>query len=91
MTVQKAPVKKAASQNRVKREADTRVDVATGARNELSESTAARIRAKVEAKLAERRSAQEEQLAKKAAIQPRGTRSGKAQKNSSRSRGRGRR
>lgn len=86
--VQKAPVKKAAPQSRAKREADTRVDVASGVRNELSESTAARIRAKVEAKLAERRSVQEEQIAKKAAIQPRTAKSRKTQKNSGRGRGR---
>ena len=88
VSVQKAPVKKAAPQRRAKREADTRVDVATGVRSGLSESTAARIRAKVEAKLAERRTAQEEQAARKAAVQPRAAKSRKTQKNSGRGRGR---
>ena len=90
VSVQKAAVKRTAPQRKA-RETDTRVDIATGARSELSESTAARIRAKVEAKLAERRTVQEEQLAKKAAIQPRGGKNRKTQKNSARSRGRGRR
>ena len=88
--VQKAPVRKAAPQ-KPRREAETRVDVATGARNELSERTAARIRAKVEAKLAERRTVQEEQAAKKAAIRPHSGKTRKTQKNSARSRGRGHR
>ena len=83
----KVAARKPAPRGRKSREPETRVDIATNVRPELSESTAARIRAKVEAKLAERRAAQDHAAARPAA-QPQ--RSGGTNRRKT-SRGRGRR